>query len=103
MKKFYLLLLPLFIWGMTAKAAPLEGYEAPTLPKEGNVGNIVSFTTSGALEDLQNINIPKTPTGKMAQELIVSPGTKIDFSIKINSPISSNAIIGSTIRLALLP
>ena len=69
MKKFYLLLLPLFIWGMTAKAAPLEGYEAPTLPKEGNVGNIVSFTTSGALEDLQNINIPKTPTGKMAQEL----------------------------------
>lgn len=82
MKKFYLLLLPLFIWGTTAKAAPLEGYEAPTLPKEGNVGNIVSFTTSGALEDLQNINIPKTPTGKMAQELIVSPGTKIDFSIK---------------------
>ena len=85
MKKFYLLLLPLFIWGTTAKAAPLEGYEAPTLPKEGNVGNIVSFTTSGALEDLQNINIPKTPTGKMAQELIVSPGTKIDFSIKINT------------------
>lgn len=85
MKKFYLLLLPLFIWGMTAKAAPLEGYEAPTLPKEGNVGNIVSFSTSGALEDLQNISIPKTPTGKMSQELLVSPGTKIDFSIKINT------------------
>ena len=40
---------------------PLEGYDAPTYPKEGNVGNIVSFSTSGALEDLTNISIPKTP------------------------------------------
>lgn len=64
---------------------PLEGYDAPTYPKEGNVGNIVSFSTSGALEDLTNIAIPKTPGGKIDQELLVAPGSKVDLTIKINT------------------
>ena len=72
MKKFYLLLLPLFIWGMTAKAAPLEGYEAPTLPKEGNVGNIVSFTTSGALES----TFLKLPQERWLRNLLFLPELK---------------------------
>lgn len=60
MRKIYLLLLATLLGGALANAQnPLEGYEAPTFSKEGNCGNIVSFSTSGALEDLTNVSIPK--------------------------------------------
>lgn len=86
MKKFYLLLLATLLGGALANAQnPLEGYEAPTYSKEGNVGNIVSFSTSGAMEDLTNITISKTPSGKIAQELLVSPGSTVSFSVYINT------------------
>lgn len=86
MKKLYLLILTALLGGALANAQnPLEGYDAPTYPKEGNVGNIVSFSTSGALEDLTNIAIPKTPGGKIDQELLVAPGSKVDLTIKINT------------------
>ena len=86
MRKFYLLLLATLLGGAIANAqSPLEGYEAPTYPKEGNVGNIVSFSTSGALEDLTKISIPKTPIGKIAQELLVAPGATVEFTININT------------------
>lgn len=86
MKKLYLLMLTALLGGALANAQnPLEGYNAPTYPKEGNVGNIVSFSTSGALEDLTNIAIPKTPGGKIDQELLVAPGSKVDLTIKINT------------------
>lgn len=86
MKKLYLLMLTALLGGALANAQnPLEGYDAPTYPKEGNVGNIVSFSTSGALEDLTNIAIPKTPGGKIDQELLVAPGSKVDLTIKINT------------------
>lgn len=86
MRKFYLLLLVTLLGGAIANAqSPLEGYEAPTYPKVGNVGNIVSFSTSGALEDLNNVSIPKEPGGKIAQELLVAPGSKVDLTIKINT------------------
>ena len=67
MKKNYLFTLAALLLGSTIANAqkPLDGYEEPTFPKDGNVGNIVSFSTSGALEDLENISIPKTPNGKM--------------------------------------
>ncbi|WP_373134532.1 hypothetical protein [Barnesiella intestinihominis] len=69
MKKNYLFTLAALLLGSTIANAqkPLDGYEEPTFPKDGNVGNIVSFSTSGALEDLENISIPKTPNGKIAQ------------------------------------
>ena len=86
MKKLYLLMLTALLGGALANAqTPLEGYEAPTYPKVGNVGNIVSFSTSGALEDLNNVSIPKEPGGKIAQELLVAPGSKVDLTIKINT------------------
>lgn len=86
MKKLYLLMLTALLGGALANAQnPLEGYDAPTYPKEGNVGNIVSFSTSGALEDLTNIAIPKTPGGKIAQELLVAPGATVEFTININT------------------
>lgn len=86
MKKLYLLLLATLLGGAIANAqSPLEGYEAPTYPKEGNVGNIVSFSTSGALEDLTKISIPKTPGGKIAQELLVAPGATVEFTINIDT------------------
>ena len=86
MKKLYLLMLTALLGGALANAQnPLERYDAPTYPKEGNVGNIVSFSTSGALEDLTNIAIPKTPGGKIDQELLVAPGSKVDLTIKINT------------------
>lgn len=86
MRKFYLLLLVTLLGGAIANAqTPLEGYEAPTYPKEGNVGNIVSFSTSGALEDLTKISIPKTPGGKIAQELLVAPGATVEFTINIDT------------------
>lgn len=86
MKKLYLLMLTALLGGAIANAqSPLEGYEAPTYPKVGNVGNIVSFSTSGALEDLNNVSIPKEPGGKIAQELLVAPGSKVDLTIKINT------------------
>lgn len=86
MKKLYLLMLTVLLGGALANAqSPLEGYNAPNYPKEGNVGNIVSFSTSGALEDLTNVAIPKTPSGKIAQELLVAPGSKVDLTIKINT------------------
>lgn len=86
MKKFYLLLLATLLGGAIVNAQnPLEGYEAPTYPKEGNVGNIVSFSTSGALEDLTKISIPKTPGGKIAQELLVAPGATVEFTINIDT------------------
>ena len=67
MKKNYLFTLAALLLGSTIANAqkPLDGYEEPTFPKDGNVGNIVSFSTSGALEDLENISIPKTPNGKI--------------------------------------
>ena len=57
MKKNYLFTLAALLLGSTIANAqkPLDGYEEPTFPKDGNVGNIVSFSTSGALEDLENI------------------------------------------------
>lgn len=84
MKKNYLFTLAALLLGSTIANAqkPLDGYEEPTFPKDGNVGNIVSFSTSGALEDLENISIPKTPNGKIAQELL---GAKVEFTIKINT------------------
>lgn len=86
MKKLYLLMLTALLGGALANAQnPLEGYDAPTYPKEGNVGNIVSFSTSGALEDLTNIAIPKTPGGKIDQELLVAPGSKVDLTINIDT------------------
>lgn len=87
MKKNYLFTLAALLLGSTIVNAqkPLDGYEEPTFPKDGNVGNIVSFSTSGALEDLENISIPKTPNGKIAQELLVAPGAKVEFTIKINT------------------
>ena len=83
MKKNYLFTLAALLIANAQK--PLDGYEEPTFPKDGNVGNIVSFSTSGALEDLENISIPKTPNGKIAQELLVAPGAKVEFTIKINT------------------
>lgn len=74
-----------FMAGTMMAQTPLEGYNAPTYPKEGNVGNIVSFSTSGALEDLTNISIPKTPSGKITQEISVAPGAKVEFTININT------------------
>lgn len=86
MKKLYLLTLTALLGGALANAQnPLEGYDAPNYPKEGNVGNIVSFSTSGALEDLTNIAIPKTPGGKIDQELLVAPGSKVDLTINIDT------------------
>lgn len=86
MKKLYLLMLTALLGGALANAqTPLEGYNAPNYPKEGNVGNIVSFSTSGALEDLTNIAIPKTPGGKIDQELLVAPGSKVDLTINIDT------------------
>lgn len=86
MRKFYLLLLATLLGGAIANAqSPLEGYEAPTYPTVGNVGNIVSFSTSGALEDLNNVSIPKEPGGKIAQELLVAPGSKVDLTINIDT------------------
>lgn len=86
MKKLYILMLTALLGGALANAqTPLEGYNAPNYPKEGNVGNIVSFSTSGALEDLTNVAIPKTPGGKIDQELLVAPGSKVDLTIKINT------------------
>ena len=51
MKKNYLFTLAALLLGSTIANAqkPLDGYEEPTFPKDGNVGNIVSFSTSGAL------------------------------------------------------
>ena len=50
MRKIYLLLLATLLGGALANAQnPLEGYNAPNYPKAGNVGAIVSFSTSGAL------------------------------------------------------
>ena len=56
MKKNYLFTLAALLLGSTIANAqkPLDGYEEPTFPKDGNVGNIVSFSTSGALEDLES-------------------------------------------------
>lgn len=86
MKKLYLLMLTALLGGALANAQnPLEGYDAPTYPKEGNVGNIVSFSTSGALEDLTNISISKTPNGKIQQEILAAPGTTVSFSVYINT------------------
>lgn len=89
MRKIYLLLLATLLGGALANAqTPLDGYNAPTYAKDGNVtnaGNIVSFSTSGSLEDLTNIAIPKLPGGKIAQELMVAPGSKVDLTIKINT------------------
>lgn len=66
MKKNYLFTLAALLLGSTIANAqkPLDGYEEPTFPKDGNVGNIVSFSTSGALEDLENISPPITTNGK---------------------------------------
>lgn len=64
---------------------PLDGYNAPSYTKEGNAGNIVSFSTSGALEDLTNISIPKTPNGKIQQEILAAPGATVSFSAYINT------------------
>ena len=64
---------------------PLEGYNAPSYTGEGNAGNIVSFSTSGALEDLTNISIPKTPNGKIQQEILAAPGATVSFSVYINT------------------
>ena len=87
MKKNYLFTLAALLLGSTIANAqkPLDVYEEPTFPKDGNVGNIVSFSTSGALEDLENLSIPKTPNGKIAQELLDAPGAKVEFTIKINT------------------
>lgn len=86
MKKFYLLLLATLLGGAIVNAQnPLEGYEAPTFTEPKNCGSIVSFGTSGALEDLTNISIPKLPGGKIPQELMAAPGSKIEFSIKITT------------------
>lgn len=86
MRKIYLLLLATLLGGAIANAqTPLEGYEAPTFTEPKNCGSIVSFGTSGALEDLTNISIPKLPGGKIPQELMAAPGSKIEFSIKITT------------------
>lgn len=86
MRKIYLLLLATLLGGAMANAqTPLEGYEAPTFTEPKNCGSIVSFGTSGALEDLTNISIPKLPGGKIPQELMAAPGSKIEFSIKITT------------------
>ena len=37
------------------------------------------------MEDLNNVSIPKEPGGKIAQELLVAPGSKVDLTIKINT------------------
>lgn len=74
-----------FMAGTMMAQTPLDGYNAPTYPKEGNVGNIVSFSTSGALEDLTKISIPKTPSGKITQEISVAPGAKVEFTINIDT------------------
>ena len=87
MKKLYILMLTALLGGALANAqSPLEGYNAPTYTGGiGNVGNIMTFSTSGALEDLNNVAIPKEPGGKIAQELLVAPGSKVDLTIKINT------------------
>lgn len=86
MKKLYLLMLTALLGGALANAQnPLEGYNAPSYTKEGNAGNIVSFSTSGALEDLTNISIPKTPNGKIQQEILAAPGATVSFSAYINT------------------
>lgn len=86
MKKTLLAILAAgFMAGTMLAQTPLTGYNAPAYPKEGNVGNIVSFSTSGALEDLTNVNIPKTPSGKITQEISVAPGAKVGFTININT------------------
>lgn len=86
MKKLYLLMLTALLGGALANAQnPLDGYNAPSYTKEGNAGNIVSFSTSGALEDLTNISIPKTPNGKIQQEILAAPGATVSFSAYINT------------------
>lgn len=86
MKKLYLLMLTALLGGALANAqTPLEGYNAPSYTGEGNAGNIVSFSTSGALEDLTNISIPKTPNGKIQQEILAAPGATVSFSVYINT------------------
>lgn len=86
MRKIYLLLLTTLLGGALANAQnPLEGYEAPTFSKAGNCGNIVSFSTSGALEDLTNVSIPKTPNGKIQQELLIAPNATVTLTFNINS------------------
>ncbi len=86
MKKLYLLMLTALLGGALANAQnPLEGYNAPSYTGEGNAGNIVSFSTSGALEDLTNISIPKTPNGKIQQEILAAPGATVSFSVYINT------------------
>lgn len=86
MRKFYLLLLVTLLGGAIANAQnPLEGYNAPSYTGEGNAGNIVSFSTSGALEDLTNISISKTPNGKIQQEILAAPGATVSFSVYINT------------------
>lgn len=86
MKKLYLLMLTALLGGALANAQnPLDGYNAPSYTKEGNAGNIVSFSTSGALEDLTNISIPKTPNGKIQQEILAAPGATVSFSVYINT------------------
>lgn len=69
MKKLYILMLTALLGGALANAqSPLEGYNAPTYTGGiGNVGNIMTFSTSGALEDLNSISIPKEPSGKIAR------------------------------------
>ena len=86
MRKIYLLLLATLLGGALANAQnPLEGYNAPNYPKAGNVGAIVSFSTSGALEDLNNVTFPKEPSGKIPQELLAAPGATVDFSVYIDT------------------
>lgn len=86
MRKIYLLLLATLLGGALANAQnPLEGYEAPTFSEEGNCGNIVSFSTSGALEDLTNVSIPKNPNGKIQQELLIAPNATVTLTFNINS------------------
>lgn len=79
-------MLTALLGGALANAqTPLEGYNAPSYTGEGNAGNIVSFSTSGALEDLTNISIPKTPNGKIQQEILAAPGATVSFSVYINT------------------
>lgn len=86
MRKIYLLLLTALLGGAMANAQnPLEGYNAPTYPNAGNVGAVVSLSTSGALEDLNNVTFPKEPSGKIPQELLAAPGATVDFSVYIDT------------------
>lgn len=87
MRKIYLLLLTALLGGAMANAQnPLEGYEKPN-GTSGNLGNIMSISTTGAHENL-NENYGKDSDmtkGYTGFELFAAPGATVTFKVNINT------------------